>query len=154
MKNLVNEMFLSANRPEQGDNRSYFVKALNKVLHDGFIKISINQKDNYWTNKNFCDSQGNLKKFNIKIEGYGMRRRVYVPEMTAMDVLKQVGNFLLHPKVAENHKSFITLSGLEVCECTRCHGKGIIEAFNYYCQGICFECYGSKYSVRKFTVII
>ncbi len=147
-------MFLAANRAEQGDNRSYFVKTLNKVLHDGFISIKINEKDFYWTNKNFIDKDGNLKKFNVKIEGYGMIRRVFIPEMNANDVLKEVGAFLQNTKVAEQHQSFVTLNGWETCECGRCHGKGIIEAFSYYCNGICFECYGSKYSIRRFSVTI
>lgn len=29
------------------------------------------------------------------------------------------------------------------CSCSRCHGVGIIPAFMYYAEGICFECGGS-----------
>lgn len=153
-KNLVNEMFVASGRPEQGDNRSYFVKALNKVLNDGFVDVSICPKGKVWSNKNFVDANGNLRKFNVEIKGYGWKRRVDIGEFDACDLLKEVGKFIQIPEVAEKHKTTITGTGFECVECSRCHGKGIIPAFNYYCQGICFQCYGSKYEVRKFSVTV
>jgi hypothetical protein len=154
-QNLVNELFKSANRPEQGDNRSYIVKTLNKVLQDGVLKVAISEKGKVWTNKNYVDANGNKVKFNIEIKAYGYVRRAYVSDyITADDVLKQVGKFLQHPNVSENHTSTMKVSGFEVCECERCNGKGVIPAFHYYCQGICFECYGSKYVVRKYTLSV
>ena len=152
-KNLVNELFLNAGRPEQGDNRSYFVKALNKVLSDGFIKVEIQQKGKIWTTPNFVDAQGNKKKFNVEIKGYGWRRRIDIGDrFNASDLLKQVGAFIQQPEVAEKHKTTISAHGFECVECSRCNGKGIIPAFHYYCQGICFDCYGSKYQVRRLTI--
>jgi hypothetical protein len=154
-QNLVNELFKSANRPEQGDNRSHIVKTLNKVLEDGIVKVAISEKGKAWTNKNYVDANGNKINFNIEIKGYGRVRRAYVtPYIDADDVLKQVGKFLQDPIVSEKHTAAINVSGFEVCECERCNGKGIIPAFHYYCQGICFECYGSKYIVRKYTLSV
>lgn len=153
-KNLVNELFVNSGRPEQGDNRSYFVKALNKVLSDGFIKVSIQQKGKLWTNKNFVDAQGNLKEFNIEISGYGWKRRVYVRDFNASHLLKQVGAFIQIPEVAERHKTTISGHGFECVECSRCHGKGIIPSFYHYCNGVCFDCYGSKYQVRRLTITV
>jgi hypothetical protein len=153
-KNLVNELFVNSGRPEQGDNRSYFVKALNKVLSDGFIKVQIQQKGRIWTNNNFVDANGNLRKFNIEIKGYGWTKRVYSDNFDASDLLKYVGQFIQIPAVAEKHKTTITGTGFECVECSRCNGKGIIPAFNYYCQGICFDCYGSKYQVRRLTITV
>lgn len=154
-ENLVNKLFTAAGRPEQGDNRSFIVKTLNKVLADNIIDVTISEMGRVWTNKKHVDSNGNMKEFNIQIKAYGWTRRVYVSHgISANDVLKNIGLFLQNPNVADKHTTSIRVSGLEVCECTRCHGKGIIPAFHYYCQGICFECYGSKYSLRKYTVAV
>ena len=153
-QNLVNELFVNSGRPEQGDNRSYFVKALNKVLSDGFIKVEIAPRGKKWTNKNYADAQGNLKPFTIVIKGYGWITRCYMSEFDASYLLKQVGKHIQIPEVAEKHKTTITGHGFECVECSRCHGQGIIPAFHYYCQGICFDCYGSKYQVRRLTITV
>jgi len=154
-KNLVNELFTNANREEQGDNRSYFVKALNKILADGFITISIQEKGRIWTTPKHKDSNGNLKKFDVEIKGYGFVLRAYLgSDFDAKDVLQEVGTFIQYPSVSEKHIKSFAISSLEECECKRCNGKGFIPQFNYYCGGICFECYGSKYSVKKVTLAV
>jgi len=150
--NKVNQLFLESGRPNQGDNRNFFVKALDKVLTDGFISIKIQQDGKIWTNPKHIDSNGNLIKFNIEITGYGWRRRVYKNSFSAKDLLEEVGSFIQNPSISDKHIKSISVSGLEVCECERCNGKGIIPQFHYYCSGICFECYGSKYSVKKVTI--
>jgi hypothetical protein len=150
--NKVNQLFQESGRPNQGDNRNYFVKALDKVLTDGFISIKIQQDGKIWTNPKHKDSNGNLIKFNIEIIGYGWRRRVYLNSFSAKDLLREVGLFVQNPSISDAHVKSISVSGLEVCECGRCNGTGIIPQFHYYCSGICFECYGSKYSVKKVTI--
>jgi hypothetical protein len=152
--NKVNQLFLESGRPEQGDNRNYFVKALDKVLTDGFISVKIQQTGKIWTTPKHKDSNGNLIKFNIEIAGYGWRRRVYLKSFSAKDLLKEVGLFIQNPNISEAHVKSISVSGLEVCECGRCNGVGIIPRFHYYCSGICFGCYGSKYSVKKITITV
>lgn len=32
-----------------------------------------------------------------------------------------------------------------MCKCDKCKGKGIIPAFMYYCEGVCFDCMGLGY---------
>ena len=154
INNLVNELFVNANRPEQGDNRSYYVKSLNKILNDGIITIAINERGNYWTNPSYIDANGKLKPFNVKISGYGMIRRCFIGELSAEDLLKQVAKFVHDPRVSEKHTKSLKFSGLNVVECSRCNGQGIIRAFSHVCQGICFECYGSKYSIAKYTMSV
>ena len=150
----VNELFEQSGRPSQGDNRSYFVKALNKVLEDGFITIKLQDKGRIWTNPKFVAKDGSLIKFNIEIKGYGWTKRVYENNFSAKDLLKHVGAFVQNPSISEQHVKSISVNTFEVCECSRCNGKGIIPAFNYYCNGICFNCYGSKYEVKKKTVTV
>jgi hypothetical protein len=150
----VNELFEQSGRPSQGDNRSYFVKALNKVLEDGFITIKLQDKGRIWTNPKFVAKDGSLIKFNIEIKGYGWTKRVYENNFSAKDLLEHVGSFVQNPSISEQHVKSISVNTFEICECSRCNGKGIIPAFNYYCNGICFNCYGSKYEVKKKTVTV
>lgn len=150
----VNELFEQSGRPSQGDNRSYFVKALNKVLEDGFITIKLQDKGRIWTNPKFVAKDGSLIKFNIEIKGYGWTKRVYESNFSAKDLLAHVGTFVQNPSISEQHVKSISVNTFEVCECSRCNGKGIIPAFNYYCNGICFNCYGSKYEVKKKTITV
>ncbi len=147
--NATNKLFYESGRATQGDNRNYFVKALNQIIEDGFIKISIVQKGKVWTNPNFKDEKGNLRKFHIEIKGYGVVGRYNDANFDAKGLLTYVAKFIQFPKVAEAHTKSILLNSLEACECDRCYGKGIIKAFNFYCQGICFKCYGSKYMITK-----
>ena len=74
--NATNKLFTESKRSEQGDNRSYFVKALNKILDDGLIKVQIQEIGMIWTDERYKDDNGNLKKFNVIIKGYGRIRRV------------------------------------------------------------------------------
>jgi hypothetical protein len=154
IKNLVNELFVNANRPEQGDNRSYYVKSLNKILNDGIITIAIKERGMHWTNSSFVDSNGKLKPFDVKISGYGMIRRCFLREFNAEDLLKQVAKFVHDPRISEKHTTSLKVSGLDVVECYRCNGRGFIPGFSHVCQGICFECYGSKYVQKKYTLSV
>ena len=153
-KNLVNELFVNSGRPEQGDNRSYFVRALNKVLSDGFISVAIAPHGRIWNNKNYVDAEGNCKPFTIEIRAYGWVTRSYMDDFTASDLIKLVGKHIQIPQVAEQHKITTSGSGFECVECSKCYGKGIIPAFSHYCKGICFDCYGSKYQVRRLTITV
>lgn len=149
----VNELFEQSGRPNQGDNRSYFVKALNKILEDGYITISIQDKGKVWTNPKHVAKDGSLIQFNIIIKGYGWTKRVYDSNFSAKGLLTYVASFVQNPNISELHVKSISVNTLEVCECSRCNGKGFIPAFDYYCNGICFQCYGSKYEVIKKKII-
>jgi len=150
----VNELFENSGRSNQGDNRNYFVKALNKVLEDGFISISIVQQGKVWTNPKYLDSTGKERKFNIIIKGYGMMRRIFLSSFDARELLLLVGEFIQQPVIADAHIKSISVKTDELCKCSRCSGMGIIEQFKYYCGGICFQCYGSKYEIVKKTVTV
>lgn len=153
--NTVNQLFQNSGRPAEGDNRNYFVKALNKVLQDGFITIQVQEKGMIWTHPKHVNEDGTLKKFNVMIEGYGYIRRVYLRrDFTAKDLLQQVGEFIQDPKIAEKHIKSISVDFNEICECQRCNGQGIIPQFHYYCSGICFECYGSRYSFKRKSIAV
>lgn len=147
--NAVNKMFIESGRPDQGDLRNYFVKALNQIIEDGFIKISIQEKGRIWTHPRHVDNNGNLRKYNIAIEGYGYIIRRYDSNFDAKDLLRYVAEFIKFDRVSEAHVKTIALSTFETCECDRCNGIGFIDAFKYYCGGICFKCYGSKYMIVK-----
>lgn len=154
IKNLVNELFVNANRPEQGDNRSYYVKSLNKILNDGILKINIAPNKMHWTNPNFKDANGNIKPWDIQISGHGMIRRVYLQKFNAEDLLKQIAKFVQDPRVSEKHTTSLKVSGVHSVECYKCNGRGIIPGFRHVCQGICFECYGTKYVPKKYTLSV
>ena len=153
-KNATTKLFVESGRTEQGDNRSYFVKALNQIIADGFITINIQQIGKVWKNPNHKDDNGNPKKFNIEIKGYGCTGRYYDSNFNAKDLLSYVAQFIQYPKVSDNHVKSIKLDTLHTCECDRCMGQGFIKSFDYYCNGICFQCYGSKYMVKKKTLSI
>jgi hypothetical protein len=152
--NRTNSLFIASGRPTQGDKRNLFVKTIDQIIEDGFIQISIQQIGKIWTNQNFKDSQGNLKKFNIEIKGYGCTGKYYDSSFSAKDLLTYVAQFIKFPKVAESHIQTLRLNSMEICECDRCNGQGFIKAFDYYCDGICFKCYGSKYVPTKKTLIV
>lgn len=154
IKNLVNELFVNANRPEQGDNRSYYVKSLNKILNDGILTIEISKRGFHSTNPSFVDANGKLKPFDVKISGHGMVRRVFLREFSAEDLLKQIAKFVQDPRISEKHTTSLRVSGFHVVECYKCNGRGIIPAFSHVCQGICFDCYGTKYVPKKYTLSV
>lgn len=152
--NLVNELFKTAGYDAEYDNRSYFVKTLNKILSDGLITIKLNEKGFVWTNKNYIDKNNNLVKFNIEIKGFGMIRRPFCKDITPKELLKQVSIFIKGEKVQQQYKSKYSVNITETCICPRCNGQGYIKAFSHVCDGICFECYATGYSTRQFELSV
>ena len=151
MENLVNELFKNANRQKQGDNRSYYVKCLNNILKDGVIKIRLSEKGKVWTNQKFKDTNGNLRKFNVQLDAYGWTGRYYFDKyIDAECVIKAIAKFISNSEISELHIKSMNINGNEICECSKCNGKGIITAFSHICNGICFDCYGAKYVVKKY----
>lgn len=152
--NLTNKLFTDAGRPEQGDNRSYFVKALNHILSDGFIQVKISDKGKSWTNKNYLSADGKEKDFNIQIIGYGYKMRAYASNMDVRAVVTNVAKFIKGEKIKDLHVKSITGFYMDSCECDRCHGNGFIKAFSHVCEGVCFQCYGSGTMVVKRTLSV
>jgi len=135
---------------EPTNNRNYFTKALNKVISDGFISFEIQDKGKIWLG----DSGTHEGKFNLIVRGYGRRSRIYLREINSRNILQCVGNFVMNPNVAEKHIATITTGCNEIEPCAKCNGKGIIPLFSYYCGGLCFDCYGSKYMIVKRLITV
>ena len=152
--NNVNKIFTESGRPNQGDNRSYYVKTLNKVLTDGHISISLSNNGKVWTSPRFLDKDGNVKEFNLEVRGYGFRRRVYCSNLDAERVLIEVSKFIKDPRVSESHVNSMKVSGKMCIDCKKCRGKGRILAFMHVCDGLCFDCYGTKYETVNYTVSV
>jgi Zn finger protein HypA/HybF involved in hydrogenase expression len=83
-----------------------------------------------------------------------MMQRIFLSYFGARELLLLVGEFIQDPIIADAHIKSISVKTDEICKCTRCNGKGIIDQFKYYCDGICFQCYGSKYEIVKKTVTV
>lgn len=155
MKNLVNELFTNANYPEQGDFKNHIIKTLNKILEDGYFSIQIAEKGKTWKNKNKVDINGKSMQYNIVIRGYGHRGRYYVSNsVSPMNILQCIYKFISIPEVADNHIKSMTMQMHELHKCDRCMGIGYIYKFNHVCDGICFDCYGTKYKVIKKTITL
>ncbi len=69
------------------------------------------------------------------------RRKVDSSTIDAFDVLRFVGKVLQREDVKAVIKSYVDIDSA----CKRCGGEGYIRAFSYYCNGICFGCFGLGY---------
>lgn len=144
--NKTSEILVEAGY-KKTDNRSYFTKALNKVINDGHITIQVMPK-------------GKIMKYddgikaNLIIKGYKRISRVYLYNVNPNTILRSVGDFIKHPIVAERHLETISVSENCIEPCAKCKGKGYIPLFSYYCGGLCFDCYGSKYMIVKRTITV
>lgn len=144
--NKTSEILVEAGY-EKTDNRSYFTKALNKVINDGHIIIQVMPKG-----KIMKYEDG--RKANLIIKGYKRISRVYLYNVNPNTILRSVGDFIKDPIVAERHLETISVSENCIEPCAKCNGKGYIPLFSYYCGGLCFDCYGSKYMIVKRTITV
>ena len=154
MPNQVNEIFKAANRPLQGDNRSYYVRCLNKILTDGFIKFEIAPQGIAFTNNSYRDKDGNLIQFNLEIKGYGFVRRSFCKGLSAELILQAISKFIKSDKVSEHHTKSLEIYGNKVIPCEKCQSKGVIPTLMHVCDGMCFDCYGTKYLVKSYKISI
>jgi len=143
LTNHIKEILGKAERWNNVDNRSLYTKSVNQCLEQGLVKIYICQKGQVWQN----DSK--TKKWNIVIKGFGYKSTAYISgTIETIEILTLLGKFLND----ENIKKRINVTIPVSCDCPRCHGKGIIPQFHYFCSGICFQCYGSGRDVQKITI--
>jgi len=145
MKNEpIKAIFEKAGYPCNFNRRNRWFKALAEVHESGLVNFDICEKGKVWSSET-------VSKYNIKINGVGRMMRSYckATTITPYDVLRVVGKFLQDAAVKEQIKSHVNLD----CSCDRCNGRGFIPMFHYYCDGICFECYGSGYSKHKQTEV-
>jgi hypothetical protein len=59
--------------------------------------------------------------------------------MTPYAILETLAKFITRSEVAEIVKADVT----KVHVCAKCAGKGIIPGFEWYANGVCFDCYGT-----------
>jgi hypothetical protein len=126
---------------KDGRNRTH--RSLQKLLDSGFISFRVCEKGKVFVSKS--DGTKYNVSVSIKIDEKNWRIFRYKCSCTNIDgydVLKLIGITLQIPEVKEVIKSYVDIDAT----CQRCNGKGIIPAFHYYCDGICFECYGLGYN--------
>lgn len=114
------------------DNRQKVIIQINKVAKLGIL-IEINKQGFVWKSKKTG------AKGNIRIAGFGWTVRRHAGTLIEpIDVLAACAEFLQIKEVQEKINSEIQ----EPCTCGKCNGTGHIPAFNYYANGICFDCGG------------
>jgi len=149
MKNHIKEIMVNAGRSYEYDNRNFQTKSINQCIDKGMVEVFISDKGRLSTNSKLLNKDGSLWGFNLRINAFGFVRRAYIsPYISPNDILMQIGELLNKSNVKEK----INATYYESCECSRCHGYGIIKQFHYYCNGICFDCYGSGKSIVKKSI--
>jgi hypothetical protein len=73
----------------------------------------------------------------------------YSSSIRPFDVVKTMGKALQSDEGKTVVKSIVDLDNT----CKKCQGQGYIPMFSYYCDGVCFDCYGSGYN-HKFTPVV
>lgn len=147
MENYIKQILEKANRSCNSDNRSSITRSINKCIDNGYLKIAIQEQGRIWTNPKIKNEDGSLYKFNMQVTGFGKNYSKYVSgKISENEILRYIG------KILNQNKVRIGEQFVQGCECSRCHGDGFIQAFNYYCEGICFECYGSGRSIEKVSI--
>ena len=145
----IQEILTEAGHPTEGDNRNRAIKGCNQSLKAG-IKITICERGRHYTDKND-------KHFNLQVSGFGWKRTHFYrgtreEKMTPFQVLRVLAWFLQGDNVRKELKN---LHAHTPRTCGKCNGKGIIPAFYYYAEGICFDCMGlgtqGKFEIEKAT---
>lgn len=141
----VKEIFESQGHAYNKDGRNRTHRSLQALLDTGFISFSVCEKGMVWTNKKGF-------KYNVRISVKRPEGTYYVSyfkspitNIDGYDVLKIIGQVIQKDDVKSFMKSYVDIDS----SCKKCNGVGIIPAFHYYCNGICFDCYGLGYN-RKF----
>ena len=117
-------------------NRKRSVRNINSVLKNSDVTIAVCEKGKVWNIENV--------KFNIKISLPGTATsRFYVKELNQhtdipFTILKLLAKFLRRDVV----KAKIYSETEVPCKCMKCDGAGVIPAFYYYADGVCFDCMG------------
>lgn len=134
MNNHLKDIFIAADRNPIGTNRNKEIKAINTLIEQG-IKIKVAPKGKIFRLKD------NPNKLNIVFSYNGFSSAFYLSDekMSSYQFIHLASTFLKKEKVKE-------LLSIELSEthskCTRCNGKGLINAFKHYADGICFKCKG------------
>lgn len=128
---------------KDGRNRTH--RSLQKLLDSGFITFRISSPGKVFVSKT-DGVEYNIKVY-VKFEENSWRSYRFYHRGSSIDgydVLKVIGMVLQEPKVKEVIKSYVDIDST----CQRCNGVGRIPMFHYYCDGICFECFGLGYNPK------
>jgi hypothetical protein len=134
MENIIDIFKGAGYSMKDYSNRKRVIRELNYVMSLG-VAIQIAPAGRVWT-----DSKDNYK-YNVIVKGFGYRSRGYYKYVEPIDALKTCANLLQVKEVKE--KVFATITNPVVCP--KCEGKGFIPQFDYYANGVCFQCGGTGY---------
>lgn len=130
---------------KDGRNRTH--RALQSLLDSGLISFSVCEKGMVWTRKK------NGFKYNVRVsikkpDGvfYNVYTKSTITNIDSYDVLKIIGGVLQRDEVKSFMNSYVDIDA----SCHKCNGVGFIPMFHYYCNGVCFDCYGLGFN-RKFV---
>ncbi len=116
------------------NNRQRAVRSLNSVFKNSEVVIRIAPKGKVWTGSDDF-------KYNFQITLGKISTRCKLDSRCDFDtytLLEKMGTFLRREEV----KKIIYSETSEPCTCSKCEGNGIIPAFYYYADGVCFDCMG------------
>jgi galactitol-specific phosphotransferase system IIB component len=114
------------------DNRNRSVKNINSVLKNSDIIIKVCKNGMKWTGSD-------NKPYNVKITLPSVgSARFYFKSIDPSGILTVLGKFLRMDEVKEKLYSETE----EPCTCGKCEGAGVIPAFYFYADGVCFDCMG------------
>jgi hypothetical protein len=149
-KTTVKEIFESQSYKYNKDGRNRTHRSLQALLDTGLVYFTVCESGKVWVNKD------NGFKYNVVVslkkpngKWYVHRVKTNVTFIDGYQVLKIIGGALLKPEVKEFMKSYVNIDS----SCRRCSGQGIIPQYHYYCNGICFECYGLGYNSKHRHIV-
>ena len=142
----VKEIFEAEGHTYDKDGRNRTHRSLQSLLDSELVTFRVCEKGKVWTNKS------NGFKYNVRVsvkrpEGTYFTQYIKssITNIDGYDILKLIGQTLQLDAVKSFMKSNVDID----CTCQKCEGRGIIPQFGYYCNGICFDCYGLGFN-RKF----
>ena len=141
----VKEIFERQGYKYDKDGRNRIHRSLQSLLDSGLITFNICKAGHVWVN---ADGFKYNLSCTIKVDESRSRRWYHKSSITTQDgytVLKFIGQVLQTPIAKEILSSYVDIDST----CKECGGRVIIPAFHYYCNGVCFDCYGLGYN-RKF----
>jgi len=146
----VKDIFEKQGYTYKSDNRNRTHRSLQRLLDSGFISFRVCEKGKVFVSK----SDGAKYNVSVSVKKSENSWRIFryksgCTNIDGYDVLKLIGITLQLPEVKEVIKSYVDVDST----CQRCNGVGIVPAFHYYCDGICFECYGLGYD-SKFKPVV
>lgn len=150
MKTLtVKQIFEKENRPYNKDGRNRAHRALQGLLDTGLVTFSVCEPKKVWVSKKGF-------KYNVRVtlkraEGifYNQYFKSTITNIDAYDVLKLIGITLQQEEVRAFMNSYVDVDST----CKKCNGQGIISYYHYYCNGVCFDCYGLGHNPKHRHIV-